>query len=91
MKMKAHKQANCIKKILKNLEDILLTEGFPFVEYLHIIKEVNNMCTAEVFDDNSEILILLKKKCSKKRVYSKKCSKKEIHSKKLLKKAAQKN
>ena len=43
-------------KNLKNLEDILPREGFPFIEYLQSIKEVHNMCIAEVFDDNSEIL-----------------------------------
>ena len=46
-----------VLKNLKNLGDILPIEGFPFIEYLQCIKEVHNMCIAEVFDDNSEILI----------------------------------
>ena len=42
---------------LNNLADILPNEGFPFIEYLQSIREVHHMCIAEVFDDNSEILI----------------------------------
>ena len=50
-----------VLKNLKNLEDILPSEGFPFIEYLQSIKEVHNMCIAEVFDDNSELAVVLKK------------------------------
>ena len=42
---------------LNNLADILPNEGYPFIEYLQSIREVHHMCIAEVFVDNSEILI----------------------------------
>ena len=46
-----------VLKNLKNLEDILPSEGLPFIDYLQSIKEVHNMWIAEVFDENSDILI----------------------------------
>ena len=42
---------------LNKLEDILPSEGFPFIEYLQSIKEVHKMCIADVLDENYEILI----------------------------------
>ena len=44
-------------KNLKDLEDMLPMEGFDFVEYLQCLKEVHNMCIAETFDENYQVLI----------------------------------
>ena len=46
-----------VLKNLKDLEDMLPMEGFDFVEYLQCLKEVHNMCIAENFDENFQVLI----------------------------------
>ena len=55
--LKEHKRVAHDERVLKCDHCQIEVVGFPFIEYLQCIKEVHNMCIAEVFDDNSEILI----------------------------------
>ena len=42
---------------LEQLEQMIPTEGFPFIEYLQSIKEVHKMSISDKFDENYQVLI----------------------------------
>ena len=42
---------------LEELEKIVQTKGFPFIEYLQIIKELHMMCISEKFNENYDTII----------------------------------
>ena len=49
-----------IKTALNNLdklEEMISTEGFPFIENLQSIKEVHKLCISDKFDENYQVLI----------------------------------